>query len=129
MSGQTDSGGSTKVSLSEEGSPTDESSSHLPTDKEVANPIDLKQAKPLDRGEQQAMAKSPISGSTPEIADPTSSPKSVPVSNEEFFHTEGERNDARESSLPEEIEKLLRVFLWFICDWFIVYYLKYSLKH
>ena len=106
MSGQTGSGDSTKVSLTEEGSPTDESSSHLPTDKDVVNPIDLKQAKPIDRSDQQTLAKSLISDSTPNIAEPTS-PKSVPVSNEEFFNKEGERDEARESSLPDEIEKLL----------------------
>ena len=96
--------------MTEEGSPTDESSSHLPTDRDVANPTDLKQAKPITNGrsEQHAThAKSPTSDSSdPKIANPVS-PKSVPVSNEEFFNREGERNEAQESSLPEEIEMLL----------------------
>ena len=108
LSGQTGSGDSTKVSLTEEGSPTDESSSHLPTDRDVANPTDLKQAKPVDMSEQYPThAKSPTSDSSdPKIANPVS-PKSVPVSNEEFFNREGQRNEAQEASLPEEIEKLL----------------------
>ena len=108
LSGQTGSGDSTKVSLTEEGSPTDESSSHLPTDRDVANPTDLKQAKPIDGSEQHPKhAKSPTRDSSDPKIEPPISPKSVPVSNEEFFNREGQRNEAQESSLPEEIEKLL----------------------